>query len=51
MPKKRERKKKKISVAVKYVFANSYLCSVLSKLLPSRKVIRPEQVWLEIPRA
>lgn len=49
MPKKK--KKKKISGAVKYVLANSYLCCVLSKLLPSRKVIGAKQVQLEISRA
>lgn len=38
--------KKKISGAVKYVLANSYLCCVLSKLLPSRKAIGAEQVQL-----
>lgn len=33
------------------MLANSYLCCVLSKLLPSRKVIGAKQVQLEISRA
>lgn len=33
------------------MLANRYLCCVLSKLLPSRKVIGAEQVQLEVSRA
>lgn len=39
-----QKKKRRISGAVKYVLANSYLRCVLSKLLPSRKGIRAKQV-------